>query len=72
MTSPNDVVAETIGGVIGVSAWLLGGQRATDYLRKVWAGGPGMSLVARLGPVYLAGLVLVMGMPFDLTISPVC
>ena len=35
-TSINDVVAETLGGAIGILGWMLAGQRVTDYLRRLW------------------------------------
>ena len=69
-TSVNDVAAETLGGAIGVGAWLAMGQAVTDRVRAVWAGlGPGDWVPkALLG--YLLFLVIAHGMPFDLTLSP--
>ena len=68
--SIDDVVAESIGGSLGVAAWVLTGQWATDRLRAVWARlGPDTWAVKALG-TYLLFLVVVHGMPFDLTMSP--
>jgi glycopeptide antibiotics resistance protein len=69
-TSVNDVAAETLGGILGVAAWLLFGQTATNRARAAWARlGPGDWAVKAL-PAYLFFLVIVHGMPFDLTLSP--
>ncbi len=69
-TSVNDVAAETLGGAVGVAAWLVIGQEATNRLRTVWCGlGPGKG-AARTLLVYVLFLVIAHGMPFDLTLSP--
>jgi len=69
VTSINDVVAETVGGAIGIVAWFVVGRAFLQYgtvvqkhLPPGWAG--------KLVFPYLALLVVVQGMPFDLTISP--
>jgi glycopeptide antibiotics resistance protein len=66
--SVNDIVAQSLGAVLGVGIWLVAGQRLTDGFRAVWPeiGRSG----ARLLPGYLFLLVLINGMPFDLTLSP--
>lgn len=69
-TTINDVAAETIGGAFGVGLWYLFGQKATDRFRAAWAQlGPGDWAVKAL-PAYLLFLVIVHGMPFDMTLSP--
>lgn len=69
-TSVNDVAAETLGGVLGVAAWLAFGQGGTQRVRAAWAGlGPG-DWAAKALPFYLLFLVIAHGMPFDLTLSP--
>ena len=69
-TTINDVAAETIGGVVGVGLWHLFGQNATNRFRSAWAQlGPGDWAVKAL-PAYLIFLVIVHGMPFDMTLSP--
>ncbi|HJZ90651.1 MAG TPA: VanZ family protein [Gemmataceae bacterium] len=69
-TSLNDVIGETVGGAIGVAAWLVAGQWVTDWARGLWANvGPG-DWGARVLPVYLVFVVIAHGMPFDLTLSP--
>jgi VanZ family protein len=69
-TSLNDVVAESIGGLLGTALWLAGGQKITLWLRRFWVdlGGQG-SAGSRLW-AYIIFLALVHVMPMDLTISP--
>lgn len=69
-TSINDVVAETLGGAIGVLGWLVAGQQVTDYVRQLWGAQGEANWALRLLPGYLVFLVFVHGMPFDLTLSP--
>jgi glycopeptide antibiotics resistance protein len=69
-TSLNDIVAETLGGAIGILGWLAAGQHATDYLRKLWTSQGEANWAIRLIPGYLVLLVFVQGIPFDLTLSP--
>ncbi len=69
-TNPNDIVAETIGGIIGVGAWLIAGQSLTERFRQFMSSyGPGDWAVRAL-PAYLLFLALTQGMPFDLSMSP--
>lgn len=69
-TTPNDVAAETLGGIIGVVGWWAIGTPFTHRVRQVWANlGPG-DWAARALPFYLLFLVIAHGMPFDLTLSP--
>lgn len=69
-TNINDIVAETIGGLMGVIGWIIYGQPLTDRLRHFWSGIAPGDWAIRLLPTYLLFLVFVEGMPFDLTISP--
>jgi glycopeptide antibiotics resistance protein len=70
VTSINDVVAETFGGVIGIGFWMLAGQWITNYVRSLWSMRNGANSTAKWIPGYLILLILITGMPFDLTISP--
>jgi glycopeptide antibiotics resistance protein len=68
--SINDVVGETLGGLIGSVLWLVAGQPINARLRAAWSGmGPG-DWALRLFPPYVILIILLQGMPFDLTISP--
>ncbi len=67
--SLNDLAVESIGVTVGGGTWLFFGQAFTDWARRFW-GMKGLSGLARQAlPAYLAGLVLVELMPFDLTIN---
>jgi len=69
-TTFNDVGAETFGGIIGVGIWIVFGQDFTNRARSAWTNlGPGDWAVKAL-PAYVFCLVIVHGMPFDLTLSP--
>ena len=68
--SLNDIALETMGGVAGTLTWLIAGQRITRWLRRV-AMATGLSgLACRLLPGYIALLLVIQLMPFDLTVSP--
>ena len=69
-TSINDVAAETLGGAIGIGIWLVLGQSITDRVRRFWSTHAEGNWAIRLMPGYLVILVIVQGMPFDLTLSP--
>lgn len=69
-TDVDDVVAETIGGFIGICAWFACGQRLTEFLRHFWNNYACHNWSMRLIPIYLAVLFFIHGMPFDLTLSP--
>jgi VanZ family protein len=71
VSSLNDVVAESLGGLMGTLTWLATGQRLTHWARGVWTGWGTRGMAARLLPGYLALLVLLNVLPLDLTISPV-
>jgi glycopeptide antibiotics resistance protein len=70
VSSLDDIVAQGIGEVVGVAAWLAAGQRLTGWGRRLWAAVGTRGLAAQLLPAYLALLGLVHGLPFDLTLSP--
>lgn len=69
-TSKNDIVAETLGGALGIGIWLTAGQGITAVLRRFWATHARGNWSIRLMPGYLILLVVIHGMPFDLTLSP--
>jgi glycopeptide antibiotics resistance protein len=69
--SASDIVAESLGGLVGTSAWLALGQRATDWARGAWTAWGRDNLVGRVLPGYLVLLVVIHVLPLDLTISPV-
>jgi glycopeptide antibiotics resistance protein len=67
--SVNDVLVECLGTALGAAAWLLAGQRLTDWLRRFW-GGRGLSaLAAQALPAYLAVLLVAHLVPFDVILG---
>jgi VanZ family protein len=70
VSSLNDIVAESLGGLIGTVAWLGLGQWWTERLRSLWTTISLHGRAARLLPGYLALLALVHLMPIDLSLSP--
>lgn len=69
--SLNDILAESIGAAVGVSAWWIFGQRLTAWLEG-WrsARGP-LALSIRLLYLYAFVLFAYNLLPLDLTLSPV-
>lgn len=67
--SLNDVVVETLGGVTGALVWLAGGQRITNWIRRLETSTGLSSLARRLFPGYFALLLIVQLMPFDFVVS---
>ncbi len=69
--SQNDVFAETLGGLLGVAAWLLWGRAFLDWLQAWRETHARAALAERLAWVYLAGVVVYNVLPLDLTLSAV-
>jgi glycopeptide antibiotics resistance protein len=67
--SLNDIAVETLGGLVGALFWLIGGQRVTDWVRRLGAAQGLAGLARRLLPGYLAVLLVALLMPFDFTLS---
>jgi VanZ family protein len=71
VSSLNDIVAETVGAVLGIALWIAAGRRLTRGARAAWAGTGGGGAAARLLIAYLVVLALVQVFPPNLTLSPV-
>jgi len=67
--SQNDILAESLGGLIGVLAWWGTGSRFVDWLRSWQQIHARAALAERLAWVYLAGVLVYNVLPLDLTIS---
>jgi VanZ family protein len=67
--SINDVLVECLGGAAGAAAWLLAGQFFTDWWRRFWGGHGLPALAAQALPAYLAVLLVVHLMPFDVVLG---
>ncbi|HUE74871.1 MAG TPA: VanZ family protein, partial [Pirellulaceae bacterium] len=65
--SKSDVLAQTLGNVLGMGLWILAGQRVIDWVRRELAGGRA-GRAAVLLQMYAAGLLLFSLLPLDLTI----
>ena len=68
--SLNDIIAESIGGVIGSMLWLLLGVTIHGWLAAYFAPQRRRTQIDRLLEFYLVGLVIYSILPLDLTISP--
>jgi glycopeptide antibiotics resistance protein len=67
--SANDVLAQTIGGIVGVSVWWTVGPISIRWMRRYGAVRHVPGQIEWLLQAYLLGLVLYSVMPLDLTIS---
>ena len=67
--SQNDILAETLGGLIGVLVWWGTGRRFVDWLQSWQHTHSRAALAERLAWVYLAGVLVYNVLPLDLTIS---
>lgn len=68
--SVNDIVAESLGAIVGMVGWFAAGQRSTDWIRRLVGTRVGEGVAVVMLPGYLFLLVLIHVMPLDLTISP--
>jgi len=64
-----DIALAALGALTGVVLWLSGGQRLTQWGRRLWSATGVSGLAARLLPGYLVLLLIVELMPFDLLFS---
>ncbi len=65
----SDMLAESTGGAIGVTLWLLAGARVTDWLRAFLQERERPAFVQRILVAYLVLYSLSQIMPLDLTVS---
>jgi VanZ family protein len=64
-----DIIAQTLGNVVGMGLWILAGQPLTDWTRRRVRGSRAGRVVWLLA-IYSAGLLLYSLLPLDLTIRP--
>lgn len=69
--SQNDIVAETLGGVLGLVGQALWGNRLQNLIGSLWEKENQASRLNRLLHAYLFILLIFNVLPLDLTISPV-
>ena len=68
--SGSDVLCQGLGSALGMTAWVLFGQRLTEHARAIWSGREIGGATGRLLVVYLVLLAFVQFLPMDLTASP--
>ncbi|HVA51770.1 MAG TPA: VanZ family protein [Pirellulales bacterium] len=68
--SQNDIVAESIGSIVGVALWSLIGRGVTAWLRSLSARTSPRERLDGLLQAYVAGLCLYSLFPLDVTINP--
>jgi len=66
--SLNDIIAETLGGFIGLFAWLFSGNSFFEWLKKYYLNKSDPLIYLKL---YIGGLLFYSVIPLDLTLSPV-
>src|SRR5207253_1523672 len=69
--SINDIVAETVGGCIGVVLWTIVGQRITEWVRAFFLCRERAGLAVHLLTLYAVLFFVSEMLPLDITISPV-
>ncbi|MDY3556692.1 VanZ family protein [Gemmata sp. JC717] len=67
--SASDVVAQTLGALLGVGCWVLFGQALADRARAIWDRSA-VNAVGQLLLAYLGLVLLVQVLPLDLSPSP--
>jgi glycopeptide antibiotics resistance protein len=67
--SQNDILAESLGGLIGVLVWWGTGSRFVDWMLSWQHTHARAALAERLAWVYLAGVLVYNVLPLDLTLS---
>lgn len=69
--SQNDIIAESLGGILGLVAQAFWGNRLQDLIGSLWSKENQASRLKRMLHAYLLGLLVFNILPLDLTISPV-
>jgi glycopeptide antibiotics resistance protein len=69
--SINDIVAESLGALLGAVLWVFRGQRLTTTARLIWTGFGSRNTIVLLLPCYLLLVLVVSTLPLDFTLSPV-
>ena len=67
--SQNDIMAEGLGGILGVLAWWGSGPRFTVWLQSWQRHHARAAIAEKLAWVYLAGVLVYNVLPLDLTLS---
>lgn len=70
VTALDDILAESLGGAIGIVTWLVAGPTLTAWARRIWSALGKEGWAGSVIPAYVFFLVLIHVMPINLTISP--
>ena len=70
VTALDDIIAETVGGAIGILTWLAVGPTLTNLARGIWNALGQEGWAGKVLPAYAFFLILIHVMPINLTISP--
>lgn len=72
IVSQSDVLAQTVGAIAGMVAWVVAGQPVTDWLRGAIGGAHhvGYRRLHAWLALYAVGWLLMMTLPLDLSLSP--
>ncbi len=68
--STTDIEAQSLGSTTGLIAWILCGQKLTNWLRGIWATDRYGGKVGRVILLYLFVLLVIQVLPFDVLTSP--
>lgn len=69
-SSASDILAQSLGSAVGISAWLALGQRVTDAVRRAWADPRAGGSAGRVLFGYLVVVLVVQTLPLDIEVSP--
>jgi glycopeptide antibiotics resistance protein len=70
VTALDDIIAQTMGGAIGIMIWLAVGPTLTGLARRIWFALSQEGWAGKVLPAYAFFLILIHVMPINLTISP--
>ncbi len=71
VSSLNDILAESLGALLGAALWVVRGRQLTATARRLWTGFGSRGTAVLLLPAYLFFVVVVAALPLDFTLSPV-
>lgn len=66
----SDVIAQSLGSIVGMSWWIVCGQWLTNYARQMWESPTYGGRVSRALVAYVILLFIVETLPWDITASP--
>jgi glycopeptide antibiotics resistance protein len=67
--SQNDIYAETIGGIVGASVWIIAGQKIVEWMRIISSDSGKRTKLDMVWRFYILGFLFYSVLPLDITIS---